>query len=152
MIQKDKIEAVVNSYLEGSENFLVYVSVNNNNVINVYLDSDSEITIADCADVSKYIESQFDRDVEDFDLRVSSAGIDQPYRHKRQYLKNRERKVKVSLLDGGSVSGILHEVTDDHIVIEKSLSNKKQKDNNEERLITISFENIKETRGMVTFK
>ncbi|MDD7276333.1 MAG: ribosome assembly cofactor RimP, partial [Bacteroidales bacterium] len=78
MITKEQIIKLAEEALEGSDKFVVNVSISKNNVIGLYLDSDSSVTIDDCVKVSRYINERLDRDVEDYELNVSSAGIDEP--------------------------------------------------------------------------
>jgi len=152
MIDKNKIAALVENFLEGSDKFLVDINIKPGNHIYVFLDSDREITISDCAEVSKYIESNLDRDIEDFDLRVSSAGIDQPYKLLRQYKKNIGRKVKVLLTDGKTFTGMLLSVSDDKIELKPDRKKQPKKDIGEDNTLTLGFNKIKETKGIVTFK
>ena len=72
----------------GTRLFLAGISVQPGNRIFVYIDGDSAVTIGDCQELSRYIESRLDRSMEDYDLTVSSAGIDTPLQIPRQYPKN----------------------------------------------------------------
>lgn len=74
MIQKEFIEAIVQEYLEGTYLTLVKVKVSKDNDIDVEITrEDAGVTIDDCADLSRYIETRLDRDKEDFSLIVGSA-------------------------------------------------------------------------------
>ena len=55
MITKEQIIKLAEEALEGSDKFVVNVSISKNNVIGLYLDSDSSVTIDDCVKVSRYI-------------------------------------------------------------------------------------------------
>jgi ribosome maturation factor RimP len=57
--------------------------------------------------LSKFIESQLDREIEDFELNVSSSGLDQPYKLSRQYIKNIGREVAVLQKDNTKIEGTL---------------------------------------------
>ena len=72
--------------------------------IRIFIDSDSRVLIEHCIELSKFIESQLDRDVEDFELNVSSSGLDQPYRLSRQYIKNIGREVSVLQKDNTKIN------------------------------------------------
>lgn len=78
MIQKALLESVVNEYLKETKLSLAELSVSEDNDIEVIIRrTDGEgVAIDDCADLSRYIESRFDRDKEDFSLMVGSAGIE----------------------------------------------------------------------------
>ncbi len=77
MIEKKTIEDIVESYMADNHLSLTDVKINKANNIKVFFDApDREVTIDDCANLSRYIESRLDRDSEDFSLMVSSSGIE----------------------------------------------------------------------------
>ena len=117
MIEKIKILELVNGALEGSEKFLVSLKITPDNRIFVDIDGDNGVNIDDCIELSRAIESQLDRDAEDFELNVSSAGADQPLKLVRQYRKNVGRDLEVVTLDGERAEGTLEDASDDGIVI-----------------------------------
>ena len=84
MLNKVKIEEIVLNHLEGSDKFLVDIEISSTNVIDVYVDGDNGISIGECVQVSRLIESAFDRDEEDYELRVSSPGLDSPFKLLKQ--------------------------------------------------------------------
>ena len=98
-ILKEKVEQLIAEGVEGTDIFLVKLTVSSSNDINVLLDSDSGLTLSDCRSISRAIESSLDREDEDFSLTVSSAGVGEPL-VLRQYNKNVGRKVRVTLIDG----------------------------------------------------
>ena len=87
MITKQQIISLAEEALRDTDRYVVNVSVNKNNVIELFLDADSSVTIDDCVEVSRFIEEHLDRDVDDYELNVSSAGIDEPLLKMRQYNK-----------------------------------------------------------------
>ena len=99
MIEKIKILELVNGALEGSDKFLVNLKITPDNRIFVDIDGDNGVVIDDCIALSRAIESQLDRDEEDFELNVSSAGADQPLKLTRQYRKNVGRDLEVEIND-----------------------------------------------------
>lgn len=107
MITKDQIEKLVDESLSATDIFLVEVKVKAGNKIMVFLDSDTAVCIDDCVRVSRYIESNLDREVEDYELDVSSAGLDHPLRLDRQFQKYLGRDVEVKMADGRKVIGKL---------------------------------------------
>ena len=96
---KEKVERLIAEGIEGTDLFVVDLTVSPSNDIKVLLDSDSALTLADCKKVSRAIEFNLDREETDFSLTVASAGIGEPL-VLRQYKKNVGRKVKVTLHDG----------------------------------------------------
>ena len=91
MIDKNKIEDLVaeaiNTLEKKDEVFVGAILVKPNNTIHVFIDSDTSVSIDDCVKVSKYVEKHLDRDEEDFELNVSSFGLDQALILPRQYIK-----------------------------------------------------------------
>ena len=154
MITEELIRQFTNEQLEGSNKFLISVKVKNGNNITVVIDGDEPLRIEDCIAVSRYIEDQYDRDTEDFELRVFSAGIDQPYVLLRQYLKNIGREVEVSLMDGAIIKGILLAANEQNIQIKEKIAKGKKKTvgSSSEDSLTIPFSEIKQTKEIISFK
>jgi len=117
MIEKIKILELVNQALEGSDKFLVNLKITPDNRIYVDIDGDNGVTIDDCIELSRAIESQLDRDEEDFALDVSSAGADQPLKLTRQYRKNIGREVEAVTFDGEKTVGELVAVDEETVTL-----------------------------------
>ena len=117
MIEKIKILELVNQALEGTDKFLVNLKVTPDNRIYVDIDGDNGITVDDCIELSRAIESQLDRDEEDFALDVSSAGADQPLKLTRQLVKNIGREVDVLAMDGEKTTGVLTAADEDRVCV-----------------------------------
>lgn len=110
MINKKHIEELLSQALaqkSEEELFVVSVSVSPKSEIKVYIDGMKGVGIDTCVDVSRYIEKHLDRDAEDFELTVSSAGLDQAFRVAQQYIKNIGREVKVLTADGKTLKGTI---------------------------------------------
>ncbi|GAB1360629.1 ribosome assembly cofactor RimP [Porphyromonadaceae bacterium] len=123
MISKEEIAALVETLLEGSENYLVDIKVNSGNIIIVEIDNDSGVSIDDCAMLSRSMEEKMDREAEDFELEVGSAGLTSPFKVVRQYLKNIGNEVEVVTKEGKKLAGILKSAneTDFSITITKKV-------------------------------
>ena len=100
MITKDQITELANEALANSDRFVVDITVSNSNVINVYIDADSSVTIDHCVELSRFIEGNLDREVEDYELSVSSAGIDYPLLKHRQLNKYIEKELEITTFEG----------------------------------------------------
>ena len=149
MIDKDAIQREVESVLEGTDKFVVEIKVKAGNRITVLLDSDTDIAIDDCIAVTRHIESVYDRETEDYELTVSSAGIDQPIKMLRQYTKNIGREVEVTFTDGTVFSGKLVTADKDKIsVYRKTKVKKVETEETKEILLT----EIKHTKEVISFK
>ncbi|MFA5417150.1 MAG: ribosome assembly cofactor RimP [Bacteroidales bacterium] len=153
MIKKEKIVALANGFLEGSDRFVVEVNTNAENRILVFIDSDSGVFIEHCIALSKYIESQLDRETEDFELNVSSSGVGQPFTMLRQYQKYIGKAVQIKLTDGTQIKGLLKSATEAQIEIFDQAKNKNKKSKKIEpgELILLPMDSIVEAKGIVTF-
>jgi ribosome maturation factor RimP len=93
--------------LGNAELFLVEVKSMPGDEFEVTIDSDGRVTVEECTAISRTIEAKFDRDVEDFALTVSSAGVGQPLKVARQYKKLVGKPAEVLLADGTKILGTL---------------------------------------------
>ena len=78
MIDKLKVMELVEGTLEGGPLFLVGMKITPDNRIFIDIDGDNGVTIDDCIALSRTVENSLNRDEEDFELNVSSAGADSP--------------------------------------------------------------------------
>lgn len=148
MIRESQIRKLAEEHLAGTDRFIVEVIVKPGNRILVFIDSDTSVLIDHCASLSRYIESHLDRDAEDFELNVSSSGIDHPYTLVRQYIKNTGREVTVTLPDEQKITGTLVAADQKGFDI---LEKKKEK-----KIITeiphhFAYSEIKETKEVIKF-
>lgn len=148
MITAETIQNLISEKLEGTSLFAVDITVSPGNAIKVELDGDEGISIDDCVSVSRHIEGSLDREQEDFELKVMSAGIGEAFKVDRQYHKNVGREVDVRLLDGTEYRGELIEVEDNVKLKLPAIKKKKLP----EREIEIAKSDIKETRVRISFK
>jgi len=150
MVNKHKIIEIIQEYFGGSDQFLVDIRVSSRNKITVNIDGDKGVTIADCVALSRHIESSLDRDKEDFELEVSSAGIGTPLTMIRQYRNNIGRLISLLLNDESKLRGKLIAVAEEGISIEKEIKKKGKKkknpDTDQHDIAFISFDSIKEAR------
>lgn len=109
MIDKASLKSFIERELEGGPLFLVDVNVTPTNEITVEVDSDGSVDIDRCVELSRAIEGAFDREVEDYELEVGSAGLTSPFKVLRQYEKYKGREVEV-LSGGRKYKGLLREV------------------------------------------
>lgn len=117
MINIDKIKDIAESQLEGTPLFLVDINATPGNEIEVVIDSDGSVDIDDCVALSRAIEERFDREKEDFELTVTSAGIGQPLKLPRQYKKLIGSPVEVVLKNGTKIIAKLHDADNDTITL-----------------------------------
>lgn len=141
--------------LEGTGKFIVDLRVSPSNKIEVFIDGMKGVSVKDCVDLSRHIESSLDREAEDFELEVSSPGAEEPFRVKEQYSKNAGRKVKVITEDGKEYTGLLCGLEGDKVVLETT--EKKAKPVGKGKIlvkekINLGLDKVKQTRVILSFK
>src|ERR1039458_1313805 len=107
MLQKQHIEELITEAIAGTDIFLVELKVTPDNKITIYLDNSTRITIGECAKVNRFLEDKMDRNVEDYELTVSSPGLDEPFRHILQYKKRIGSQVAIVTKEGQKLVGKL---------------------------------------------
>ena len=155
MIDTRKITALAEQKLEGTDLFVVDCTCTPGNEVELIVDSDTSVGIDACAELSRAIETELDRDAEDFSLTVMSAGIGSELRSLRQYRKLVGHSVEVLLLSGVKLLARLDEVSDEGITLsyeeKQAVEGKKRK-----QLVTVSrsypFAEIKYTKEWLDFK
>ena len=155
MITKEQVTALVEEKIAGTDLFIVEVNVKPGNKIEVFIDRDSGLALEDCLKVSRHIEGNLDREVEDYALDVSSPGVGRPLKLKRQYFKNIGRNVEIKLTDGSKIEGTLAAADDEKIIIhtrtKEEVEGKKGK-KWVERDNEVPFDTISETKITISFK
>lgn len=155
MISVQQIEKIVTEKFSGTPIYIVEVKVSAGNKIVVFFDNEiGKITLQDCVDLSRYVESKLNRDEEDFELEVSSPGMDEPFRNFKQYLKNSGREVSVITKSGMKYIGMLSEVSPEKINIETKTTEKVEGKKGRQTIINkreINFNEIKETKLVLNF-
>ena len=107
MITKEQITVLCEEALTDTDRFLVDVKLKPNEVIEVYIDSDTAVNIEHCVELSRFIESKLDRDVEDFELSVLSWGLSGALKMDRQLQKYVGKDVEVKTKEQGKLQGKL---------------------------------------------
>ncbi len=154
MIDKTIVIDTVKEAINGTDMFLVDVTVDNSNSIIVTLDSYEGMDVDTCADIARKIESRLDRDTEDYDLEVGSAGLTTPFKVKEQYLKNIGNEVEVLTRDGRKLHGILDEAGDTSFTIFTKVKEKvegKKRPVEVDKQVVIDYDNAKSVKYVITF-
>ncbi|NBH90257.1 ribosome assembly cofactor RimP [Parabacteroides distasonis] len=155
MIEKNVVSRLVEEKLASSSNYLVDVVIKPGNLIVVEIDSDEAVSIDDCAELSRHLEEHLDRDVEDYELEVGSAGITSPFKVLRQYVKNIGNEVEMLLKNGSKLTGVLKSADENGVVVSVE---KKVKPEGAKRKVTViedesyTFDEIKYTKYLIRFK
>ncbi|MCL1942425.1 MAG: ribosome assembly cofactor RimP [Candidatus Azobacteroides sp.] len=155
MVDKEFIKQAAEEFLKDSESYLVDLTVNPGNQINIEIDSYEPVSIDECAKLSRFIESKLNRDEEDFELEVGSAGLSSPFKTLKQYQKNIGNEVEVLTKNGQKLYGKLKDANDTCFILTiiKKIKPEgaKRKIETEEDL-QFSYTEVKYTKYSIRFK
>ena len=155
MIEKKTVSQIVEEWLEGKDYFLVEVTVSPDDKIVVEIDHAEGVWIEDCVELSRFIESKLNREEEDYELEVGSAGIGQPFKVLQQYYNHVGSDVEVLTKDGRKLTGVLKDADEEKFVVAvqkkvKTEGSKRPKLVEEDE--TFTYEQIKYTKYLISFK
>jgi ribosome maturation factor RimP len=154
MIDSDLVKKLVEEKLDDNM-FLVDITVNERNVINIFVDSYDGLTIDQCINISRHVEHSFDRDEEDFELQVSSPGLSANFKVKEQYKKYVGRSVEVVLNAGVELEGIILSTTDEGITFETSTRELVEGHKKKQVVVKqhqLKYDEIKSAKAVISFK
>ncbi len=155
MITIQQVESLILDKLEADDVFVVNLSISPSNAISVSLDSEKGIPVSYCIDISRLIEHNLDREEEDFSLEVSTAGLSEPLKLPRQYMKNIGRNIDVITIEDKKLTGKLIEADETGFTIEIEEKVKLEGKKKKELRITphmFKFEDVKSVKIVVSFK
>jgi len=158
MISKQKVAELIYERIEELDNglFVVTLTISSMNKINIELDKHvGNVSVSDCMSVSRNVEHNLDREEQDFELHVSSAGLDQGLRVFAQYKKNIGRDVKVKLNEGGKFEGTMIDATPEQITLQTTRKEKIEGRKKKETIVedhVFTMDQIKETKIVISFK
>ncbi len=155
MIEKKTVSQIVEEWLEGKDYFLVEVTVSPDDKIVVEIDHAEGVWIEDCVELSRFIESKLNREEEDYELEVGSAGIGQPFKVLQQYYNHIGSDVEVLTKDGRKLTGVLKDADEEKFVVAvqkkvKVEGAKRPKLMEEDE--TFRYDEIKYTKYLISFK
>ncbi|MBO5053578.1 MAG: ribosome assembly cofactor RimP [Muribaculaceae bacterium] len=113
MIDKTLLTETVAKAIADTDLFIVSINITSDNNITVTLDSPSGVDIDQCVRLTREIEATFDRDIEDYELEVGSAGLTAPMTVLPQFKMNIGNPVEILTRDGRKLHATLTDVTDD---------------------------------------
>ena len=155
MMNKEKIKNLVNDAVaQNQELFITELKFLSDNKIFVEVDGDHGVPLKECIRISREVEHNLDREVEDFSLEVTSPDVSNPLKNKRQYKKNINRILKIRLQDNSTIEGVLIKVTDDEIELEWKARERKPIGKGKITVVknaTISYINILEAKVKIIF-
>ncbi len=154
MIEKEKILGLIKDLIEEREHFVVQLDISTSNSIRLLADNMKGIQIHECVELSRAIEKGLDRETEDFELLVSSPGLDSPFKVKQQYVKNIGKELEVSLKEGRKLQGTLIEADNDGFSLEETKKVKMEGKKKKQTLIEkhrILFNDTNEVKLIIKF-
>lgn len=155
MIDKNVVKTLVDEWLQDKEYFLVGIEISQDNKIVVEIDHVDGVWIEDCVELSRYIEGHLNRDEEDFELEVGSAGLGQPFKVPQQYINFIGKEVEVLDADGKKVKGILKAVDGNDFTVgveEKVKVEGKKRPVKQEVDYAFQMDKVKYTKYVISFK
>ena len=154
MIDRQQVIDLTNEWLANKEYFLVDVVISRDDKITVEIDHAEGVWIEDCVSLSKHIEANLDREEEDFELEVGSAGIGQPFKVLQQYVNHIGKEVEVLAKDGKKYRGVLTAACEDNFTVTIQV---KEKPEGAKRPVLVdkeytwSYEETKYTKYLIKF-
>ena len=155
MIDRNIVSGIVNEWLEDKEYFLVDISVSPDDKIVVEIDHAEGVWIEDCVELSRFIESKLDREEEDYELEVGSAGIGQPFKVLQQYLIHIGKDVEVLTKEGKKQEGVLKDADEEGFVLtiqKKVKPEGAKRPKMVEEDVAYRYDEIKYTKYIISFK
>ena len=155
MIDKNKVKALVEEWLDGKDYFLTDLTVTLDDCITVEIDHAEGVWIEDCVQLSRFIESRLSRDDEDYELEVGSAGLGQPFKVLRQWQNHIGKQVEVITADGRKLKGTLRDADDNHVVLavrQKVQVEGKKRPVMQDVELTLPMADVKSGRYIIDFK
>lgn len=154
MIKKEVVEDIINELIADTNLFLVEIKVSATNVISILIDCMDGVNLEKCIILTKAFEGKLDREIEDYELSIASAGIGQAFQVHQQYVKNLGNDVEILTVDGKKYKGTLTELTEDGFIIvyeEKEKLEGKKKKVIVEKQETFKNEEIKYIKDIISF-
>ena len=155
MTDKNIVKNLVDQWLEGKDYFLVDIEINRDNKIVVEIDHADGVWIEDCVELSRFIEDHLDREAEDFELEVGSAGLGQPFKVAQQYLNFVGKEVEVLDADGKKYKGVLKGVDGRDFTVtvqEKVKEEGKKRPQLQDKDYQFSMDTVKYCKYLISFK
>ena len=155
MINKETVRTLVNEWLKEKEYFLVDVEVTPDDRIVVEIDHKDGVWIEDCAQLSRFLEENLNRDEEDYELEVGSAGLGQPFKVVQQYINCIGEDVVVLRKDGKKHT-VIHKPVDEPNFVVTVMEKKRLEGQKRPQLVETDLEfdmnEVKHTKYVLKFK
>ncbi len=156
MITKEALNEVISNYLNANDLFLVDIEISKENDITITVERhQGPVKVEDCVAIDRLVGAAFDRDVEDYSLTVTSAGLDQPFKVLDQYRKFLGSEVEIVIKKGGKIKGVLSSCNQEGIEITTSKMVKREgakKKVQEDTVTAYTFADLKSCKPVIKFK
>ena len=135
--------------------YIIEVTVSKDNDVEVTIESEEgKVELEDCVAISRFFETKFDRETEDYSLTVTSAGLDQPFKVLKQFVKAVGKKVEVQLKGGKKMVAVLEAADEDSITLkysQKEAVEGKKKKEIVEHIDRFTMDQVNSVRPFVEF-
>jgi ribosome maturation factor RimP len=156
MITAEALHGAIAGYLAEKGLFLVDIEISKDNDITIAIESsEGDVKIENCVDIDNIVAGVFDRDVEDYSLTVTSAGLDQPFKVLQQYQKFVGSEVEVVVKGGGKMKGVLSSATEEgfEVTVSKMVKVEGSKKKVQQDTVTaFAYDGIKSCKPVIKFK
>ena len=156
MITAEALHGAIAGYLAEKGLFLVDIEISKDNDITIAIESsEGDVKIENCVDIDHIVAGVFDRDVEDYSLTVTSAGLDQPFKVLQQYQKFVGSEVEVVVKGGGKMKGVLSSATEEgfEVTVSKMVKVEGSKKKVQQDTVTpFTYDGIKSCKPVIKFK
>ena len=156
MITAEALHGAIAGYLAEKGLFLVDIEISRDNDITIAIESsEGDVKIENCVDIDHIVAGVFDRDVEDYSLTVTSAGLDQPFKVLQQYQKFVGSEVEVGVKGGGKMKGVLSSATEEgfEVTVSKMVKVEGSKKKVQQDTVTaFAYDGIKSCKPVIKFK
>ncbi len=154
MTFKEKVNTVLAEALSQKPSlFLIDLTITDAFKVIVTLDGDQGVVLQDCIDISRAVESNLDREEQDYSLEVASAGVSSPLKNIRQYRKNIGRTLKVKTATE-IIEAELVDANDDFVILSWEAREPKKIGKGKETVqkrLELPYVDIKEAIVTITF-
>jgi ribosome maturation factor RimP len=152
-MDKQTVENILQAKLDEYNLFLVELNMGADGKISIYADGMENITVDQCTQIARHLRSELGEAADDFEITVSSPGLDNPFRHMNQYKKNVGKSVEVLTMEGNKLEGKLNTAGENEIVInlfkKRNPKNKSLKPEVSDQMVTVALKDIKQTKKLI---
>ncbi len=155
MITKELIHSFIEDKIAKDYVFLVEMKVSSSNQIYIEIDSFDGVSIDYCVEISRLIESQLDRDEEDFELEVSTSSISAPFKVHNHYKKHLGKEIEIFTNENKKLTGVLIEVDENDFVLETETMQKLEGKKKKQLVVdktTLKYDDVRSTKLVIKFK